>query len=191
MATADLLVVGLGNPEAEYGGTRHNVGADAVRLLGSRHGVNLRPERGTHASTATAHLGGRTLVLAVPQTYMNDSGVAVRALATRYLGTFADFDPGALVVVHDELDLEPGVVRVKVGGGTAGHNGLRSINSHLKHLELHPGPHRHRQAPGQVRRRRRTCCADPRRPSASCSTSPSRSPRTPSRRCSTRGPRRR
>jgi PTH1 family peptidyl-tRNA hydrolase len=96
------------------------------------------------------HLGGKTLVLAVPQTYVNESGLAVRALARRYLGAQESqgsgeggrgrgplvFAPGSLVVVHDELDLDPGVVRVKIGGGTAGHNGLRSIQSHIRHLEF-------------------------------------------------------
>ena len=102
------------------------------------------------AETAVVRSAGRTMVLAVPQTYMNDSGLAVRALAQRYLGAEQGagsgdggrgrgpllFAPGALVIVHDELDLEPGVVRVKLGGGTAGHNGLRSVHSHLRHLDF-------------------------------------------------------
>lgn len=162
MATADLLVVGLGNPGAEYAGTRHNLGAETVLLVARRESVSLRPERGTSSATALLRRDGRALVLAVPQTYMNDSGLAVRSLARRYLldsrgagtatgtgaGTAGEagaatagaggggFDPGALVVVHDELDLEPGVVRIKVGGGTAGNNGLRSIQSHLRHLDF-------------------------------------------------------
>lgn len=138
MATADLVVVGLANPDAEYRGTRHNVGGDAVRLLARRHQTSLKAERGTHAETALVRTGGRTLVLAVPQTYMNDSGLAVRALVRRYLvdGDSTAFDPDALVVVHDELDLEPGVVRVKLGGGTAGNNGLKSLHSHLKTLDF-------------------------------------------------------
>ena len=74
-----------------------------------------------------ATLGGRRVALAVPTTYMNDSGVAVRALATR----FGIDDPAAIVIVHDELDLPPGTVRLKAGGGLAGHNGLRSMQSHL------------------------------------------------------------
>ncbi len=79
------------------------------------------------ARAATAHIGGRRVVLAVPTTYMNDSGVAIRALARR----FGIDEPSAIVVVHDELDLPPGTVRLKAGGGLAGHNGLRSIAAHL------------------------------------------------------------
>jgi PTH1 family peptidyl-tRNA hydrolase len=121
------VVVGLGNPGPEYAGTRHNLGADAVRRLAERCGTGLRPERGTNASTALVRRGERSMVLAVPQTYMNDSGLAVRSLARRY----GAGELSRVVVVHDELDLEPGVVRVKEGGGIAGHNGLRSIAQHL------------------------------------------------------------
>jgi PTH1 family peptidyl-tRNA hydrolase len=126
-STADLLAVGLGNPGAEYTGTRHNCGAEVVSLLAERHGARLKAEKGTNAVTALVRLGQRAVVLAIPQTYMNESGVAVRALCRRYVGG----DPARVVVLHDELDLEPGVVRVKQGGGIAGHNGLRSIEQHL------------------------------------------------------------
>lgn len=133
-----MLAVGLGNPTEQYEGTRHNVGAEAVRVVAARHQIKLRSERGLRAQVAVATRGDHTLALAVPTTYMNDSGLAVRALVRRYLGgdRSAAGGPESLVIVHDELDLEPGVVRVKVGGGTAGHNGLRSIQSHLKHLEF-------------------------------------------------------
>jgi peptidyl-tRNA hydrolase, PTH1 family len=120
-------VVGLGNPGAEFAGSLHNAGADTIELLARRHGATLRAEKGVRARAATAQIGGRRIALAVPTTYMNDSGVAVRALAKR----FGITEPGAIVVVHDELDLPPGTVRLKVGGGLAGHNGLRSIQSHL------------------------------------------------------------
>jgi PTH1 family peptidyl-tRNA hydrolase len=120
-------VVGLGNPGAEFAGTLHNAGSDAVELLAQRHGTSLRAEKGVQARAAIATIGGRRVALAVPTTYMNDSGVAVRALARR----FGIDDPAAIVVVHDELDLPPGTVRLKSGGGLAGHNGLRSISSHL------------------------------------------------------------
>ena len=126
-ATADLLAVGLGNPGAEYQGSRHNYGADAVRLLAARHGARLKNEKGARADTAVVRAAGKALALAVPQTYMNDSGIAVRSLARRYVAG----EPAKLVIVHDELDLPPGVVRVKAGGGVAGHNGLRSIEQHL------------------------------------------------------------
>jgi len=148
--TADLVAVGLGNPGVEYEGTRHNAGADAVRLVARRHEARLRTEKGAGAETAVLRIGGRTLVLAVPQTYVNESGLAVRTLVRRYLAAEerpspegqgrgrgpVGFAPASLVIVHDELDLEPGVVRVKLGGGTAGHNGLRSVQAHLRHLDF-------------------------------------------------------
>jgi PTH1 family peptidyl-tRNA hydrolase len=124
---ADLLVVGLGNPGAEYAHTRHNVGADTVALLASRHGERLRADKGTRSMTASTRHDGKLVVLAVPQTYMNDSGLAVGALVRRH----GISDLAHLVVVHDELDLPTGRVKVKVGGGTAGHNGLKSIHAHL------------------------------------------------------------
>ena len=121
----DLLVVGLGNPGAEYTRTRHNVGAEVVELLARRHGGKLRGTKG-RARSAEVRIGGRRVELAIPLTYMNDSGEAVGALARR-LG----IEAGQIVIVHDELDLAPAVLRVKVGGGLAGHNGLRSIKQHL------------------------------------------------------------
>lgn len=126
------MAVGLGNPGREFADTRHNVGADAVALVALRHASALRPEKNTSALATEVVRGERRLALAVPITFMNDSGVALSALVHRYSIT----DPAALVVVHDELDLPPGVVRVKVGGGTAGHNGLRSIEQHLRTLEF-------------------------------------------------------
>lgn len=125
----DLLAVGLGNPGRRYGGSRHNYGAEAVRLVASRRRERLSSEKRLRADVAMAHDGGRTLVLAVPHTYMNDSGEAVRVLWRRFLGSGAGGNQ--LVIVHDELDLPPGTVRIKAGGGTAGHNGLKSIESHL------------------------------------------------------------
>ena len=121
----DLLVVGLGNPGDEYTRTRHNVGAEVVELLARRHGGKLRGTRG-RARSAEVRIGDQRVELAIPLTYMNDSGEAVGALARR-LG----IEPGQIVIVHDELDLAPAVLRVKVGGGLAGHNGLRSIKQHL------------------------------------------------------------
>lgn len=120
-------MVGLGNPGAEFAGTRHNVGADTVELLAHRHGGELRLERGLRARAATVRIGEDTVALAVPTTYMNESGASVRPLVRRY----GIEDLTHLVVVHDELDLPPGRLRVKVGGGLAGHNGLRSIRAHL------------------------------------------------------------
>lgn len=121
----DLLVVGLGNPGTEYARTRHNVGAEVVELLARRHGAKLTGTKG-RARRAEVRIGARRVELAIPLTYMNDSGEAVGALVRR-LG----LEPAQIVIVHDELDLPPAVLRVKFGGGLAGHNGLRSIKSHL------------------------------------------------------------
>ncbi len=98
-----------------------------VSLLAERHGERLRHSRSDHALVAEAQVDGRRLALAFPQTYMNDSGLAVRSLVRR----FGIEDLARLVIVQDELDLPAGVVRVKAGGGLAGHNGLRSIEAHL------------------------------------------------------------
>lgn len=127
----DWLVVGLGNPGAEFRRTRHNVGQDAVELLAERLDASLKGGR-DHALVAETRVDGERAVLAVPITYMNDSGRAVGAMVRRY----GIDEASRIVVVHDELDLAPGVVRVKVGGGLAGHNGLRSIAGHLKHQDF-------------------------------------------------------
>jgi peptidyl-tRNA hydrolase, PTH1 family len=122
---ADLLVVGLGNPGAEYERTKHNVGAEVVELLARRHGATLRKGK-ERARADQVRIGGQLVALAVPLASMNDSGEAVRLLVRRY-----GVEPEQLVVVHDELDLPVAALRVKSGGGLAGHNGLRSIKSHL------------------------------------------------------------
>jgi len=122
---ADLLVIGLGNPGSEYAGTKHNVGAEVIELLARRHGGRLRKSK-ERALVDEVRVGEKRLALALPTTYMNDSGQAVAPLVRRFGVT-----PEQLVIVHDELDLEPAVLRVKVGGGLAGHNGLRSIKQHL------------------------------------------------------------
>ncbi len=124
-AAADLLVVGLGNPGDEYRGSRHNVGAEVVELLAKRHGGRLR-KRKERALVDEITIDGKRVALAVPVTYVNDSGHAVGALVRRFGVTQEQ-----LVVVHDELDLPVGELRVKSGGGLAGHNGLRSIAAHL------------------------------------------------------------
>lgn len=124
---ADMLVVGLGNPGAEYAGTRHNVGADVVAVLAHRHGGKLRHLKREHALADEVTMAGKRVGLAFPQTFMNLSGQSVRALLRRH-----DIDdPTQLVVVQDELDLPQARVRVKAGGGLAGHNGLKSIAEHL------------------------------------------------------------
>ena len=122
---ADWLVVGLGNPGREYAHTRHNVGADTVEILAVRHGARLRAGK-ERALVDEVRIGGTRVALAVPQQWMNDSGDAVRRLVRRYAVT-----PEQLVVVHDELDLPVAQLRVKSGGGLAGHNGLRAVRDHL------------------------------------------------------------
>jgi PTH1 family peptidyl-tRNA hydrolase len=122
------LVVGLGNPGSEFAGTRHNVGADAVLELARRHGTGrLRPVKGQRSTVEEVRIAGKRVAQAVPTTYMNDSGAAVAPLVRR----FGIEDPERLIIVHDELDLPPGGLQVKSGGGLAGHNGLRSIQAHL------------------------------------------------------------
>lgn len=124
---ADLLVVGLGNPGREYERTRHNVGAEVVALLASNAGVALKPGK-ERALVAEVRLAGKLVALAFPTTFMNLSGESVTKLVRRHGIESAE----QLLVVHDELDLPPGVVKLKQGGGLAGHNGLRSITQHLK-----------------------------------------------------------
>jgi PTH1 family peptidyl-tRNA hydrolase len=125
---AEFLVVGLGNPGAEFAGTRHNVGADAVFELARRHGEGrLKAMKRQRSMVEEVRIGTHRVALAVPTTYMNDSGAAVAPLVRR----FGVHDARALVIIHDELDLPPGALQVKEGGGLAGHNGLRSIEAHL------------------------------------------------------------
>lgn len=120
-----LLFVGLGNPGARHAGNRHNVGFMAVEAIAKRHG--LRPwRRRFHGVAVDGALGGERVVLVLPETYMNDSGLAVGAAAQFY-----KIAPSDIVVFHDEVDLRAGKLRVKTGGGNAGHNGLRSISAHV------------------------------------------------------------
>ncbi|MEJ7846278.1 MAG: aminoacyl-tRNA hydrolase [Acidimicrobiales bacterium] len=127
---ADLLVVGLGNPGADYEGTRHNCGAETVELLARRHSGDLRKAKERARSCeVTVGVGGvlRRLALAVPLTFYNEAGQAVAALARRH----GIDDVERIVIVHDELDLPPGRIKLKRGGGLAGNNGLKSTKSHL------------------------------------------------------------
>lgn len=123
--------MGLGNPGPRYAKTRHNVGADVVARLAERHGERLRPGKEL-AQVAEVRVDGKRLALAFPQTFMNESGRSVARLVHR----FKVDDLTRLVIVHDELDLPLGTVRVKVGGGLAGHNGLRSIKAWLRSDEF-------------------------------------------------------
>lgn len=118
-----FVIVGLANPGSVYEGSRHNVGGDAVRLVAQRRGARLTHERRQRCDAATIETPQGPVTLAVPTTFMNESGAAIAPLLRR---TSLE-DLTRLVIVHDELDFEPGRVQFKVGGGLAGHNGLRSI----------------------------------------------------------------
>ena len=120
------LIAGLGNPGPEYEATRHNAGFWFVDAVARKLGVSLVPERGYYGMAARANVGGRPLWLLEPTTYMNVSGKSVAALAR-----FFKIEPGEILVVHDELDLLPGQVKVKQGGSHAGHNGLKDIHAQL------------------------------------------------------------
>jgi peptidyl-tRNA hydrolase, PTH1 family len=122
--TLDLLVAGLGNPGGGYERTRHNVGWMVVDELARRHGGSFRSK--FSGRLAEIRLGELRLALLKPETYMNESGRSVGA-ALRFFKA----DPGRLVIVHDDVDLAPGRLQARLGGGLAGHNGLRSIAQHV------------------------------------------------------------
>ena len=124
MPEGPFLVVGLGNPGPGYAGNRHNVGAMVLDDLAARAGVRLSPGKGARARALSGEgrVAGRRVVLARPLTYMNESGGPVRGLLD-----YHSLPAENLVVLHDELDIDFGVVRLKRGGGEGGHNGLRSI----------------------------------------------------------------
>src|SRR5207245_9968929 len=118
--------VGLGNPGSEYAHPRHNLGVRVVDVLADRLGARLKPAKGMRALVAEARDGDRRVILAKPTTFMNASGQAVSELARYY-----KVDPQDVVVVHDELDLPVAALKVKLGGGDAGHNGLKDITKAL------------------------------------------------------------
>lgn len=137
------LIVGLGNPGAEYRGTRHNAGADFVDALARDCGATLQPESKFFGLSGRGTFSGHDLRLLVPTTFMNLSGKSVAALAT-----FFKIKPEEMLIAHDELDIAPGTARFKQGGGHGGHNGLRDIipalgnNKNFHRLRIgigHPG----------------------------------------------------
>ena len=126
MQAPPRLVVGLGNPGAEYAETRHNAGFWFCERLGAELGASFSRESRYHGLFARARTGAGDLWMLMPQTFMNRSGQAVQALAHFYR-----IVPAEMLVVHDDLDLPPGQMRLKFGGGLGGHNGLKDITSHL------------------------------------------------------------
>ena len=128
------LIVGLGNPGPEYEQTRHNAGAWFVSQLAADHGIRLASEPKFHGLTGRGNIAGQEVRLLIPTTFMNRSGMAVGAMAT-----FFKIPPDSILVAHDELDLLPGQIRLKTGGGHGGHNGLRDM---ITCLGNHNGFHR-------------------------------------------------
>jgi peptidyl-tRNA hydrolase, PTH1 family len=128
-STLDLLVAGLGNPGREYEHTRHNLGWLVLEELARRHGGSWRSK--FSGSLAEVRLDGLRLALLKPETYMNESGRSVGAAAR-----FFKVEPERLLVVHDDVDLEPGRLQARAGGGLAGHNGLRSLAQDLGSQEF-------------------------------------------------------
>ncbi|MBY4128002.1 aminoacyl-tRNA hydrolase [Rhodococcus fascians] len=123
---APALIVGLGNPGPQYEKTRHNVGFMVADALAGRVGSAFSSHKKSNSDIVQARLGRRSVVIAKTRTFMNLSGQPVAALAR-----FFSIDAANIVVVHDELDIDFGALRLKLGGGEGGHNGLRSISQHL------------------------------------------------------------
>jgi PTH1 family peptidyl-tRNA hydrolase len=121
-----LLVVGLGNPGPNYAKTRHNLGFVVADLLARRMGSAFKVHKRSGADIVTGRLAGTSIVLAKPRTYMNESGRQVAPLAKFY-----SVPPADIIVVHDEIDIEFGRIRLKLGGGEGGHNGVRSVATAL------------------------------------------------------------
>ena len=120
-----MFIVGLGNPGGQYSGNRHNIGFMAVDAIHDEHGFGTWSKKHS-ALVSEGRLGSEKVLLIKPQTFMNESGKAVGDALRFYKA-----EPSQLVVLHDELDLPPGKVRIKTGGGNGGHNGLRSIDAHV------------------------------------------------------------
>ena len=120
------LIIGLGNPGREYQSNRHNVGFWWIDELAHLQKLSFSSDSKFHALTARGQVHGHEIILLKPQTFMNVSGKAVGAVAEFY-----KIEPAEMLVVHDELDLPPGTVRLKMGGGHGGHNGLKDIIAHL------------------------------------------------------------
>lgn len=126
------LIVGLGNPGSEYAQTRHNAGFWFVEQLADKYGITLKNDPKFHGNSGRGNIEGHDVRLLLPMTYMNRSGQSVVPFSKFY-----QIAPEAILIAHDELDMNPGVIRLKTGGGHGGHNGLRDIVPHI-------GPNFHR-----------------------------------------------
>ncbi|MEJ6670701.1 MAG: aminoacyl-tRNA hydrolase, partial [Pseudomonadales bacterium] len=135
------LIIGLGNPGEQYTNTRHNAGVWFLDAVAREFGGVFKPEKKFMGAVATVSVAGASVRLLAPSTYMNDSGRSAAALINFY-----QIDPEKVLVAHDELDLEPGVARIKNGGGLAGHNGLKDISRSLSGFQ---GYHRLRVGIGR------------------------------------------
>ena len=147
-----LLVVGLGNPGPRYETTRHNLGFLVADILADRLGSGFKVHKKSGALATTGRLGGRSIVLAKPRVYMNESGRQVGPLANFY-----SVAPADVIAIHDELDIDFGRIRLKFGGGEAGHNGLRSVVIGVGHQRLPASAHWHRPPAGAQGPVRRSC----------------------------------
>jgi PTH1 family peptidyl-tRNA hydrolase len=125
------LIVGLGNPGFGYAGNRHNIGFMCIRHLARRHGIRFDKKQG-QARTGTGEINGEKAVLARPQTFMNTSGESVSRLVKKL-----KISPADLIVIHDDLDLPTGKVRIRQGGRSAGHKGIDSIIAHLGNRDFY------------------------------------------------------
>jgi PTH1 family peptidyl-tRNA hydrolase len=126
------LIAGLGNPGASYSNTRHNAGIWCLRELASSYNASFAPDKTCKADIASFNYNGKDFKLLIPKVYMNVNGVEI----SKYMRYFK-LQPENLLVLHDELDFPPGVVRFKSNGGCAGHNGLKSIKAHLGSSNFH------------------------------------------------------
>ena len=124
------LVAGLGNPGERYAHTRHNVGRMVVDELARAHGVRLKKARFVPVEVAEIREGGERVLLASSTRFMNESGPSYAGLAAKH-----GIEPGLLIAIHDDLEIAPGELRVKLGGGSGGHNGLRSLTQALRSPE--------------------------------------------------------
>ena len=121
-----LLLVGLGNPGKEYENTRHNAGSDFVMMLCENYEVSLKKEKLVNGCYAKLNINDCSVILCIPDTYMNESGLSVSKAKK-----FFQVENHEILIVHDELDLKNGCIRLKDSGGHGGHNGLRNIIDHL------------------------------------------------------------